>query len=113
MSDFPSQQRLVAALCDPRRAPLGPGPIRVVETHISWVLLTGGHAYKIKKAVNLEFLDFTTLALRRFYCEEELRINRRMAPQLYLDVMPIGGLEVHESVADAVVSPEREARDAN
>lgn len=91
MSDFLSQQRLIAALRDPQRSPLGPGRILVIETHISWVLLAGKFAYKIKKAVDLEFLDFTTLASRRFYCEEELRINRRMAPQLYLDVVPIGG----------------------
>jgi aminoglycoside phosphotransferase family enzyme/predicted kinase len=91
MSDFPSQQKLIAALCDPKHSPLGPGPVRLVETHISWVLLAGRFAYKIKKAVDLEFLDFTELASRRFFCQEELRLNRRMGPQLYLDVMPIGG----------------------
>ncbi len=91
MSDFPSQQRLIAALLDPRRSPLGPGKIRLIETHISWVLLAGRYAYKIKKAVNLEFLDFTTLSARHFYCMEELRINRRMAPGLYLEVVAVGG----------------------
>jgi aminoglycoside phosphotransferase family enzyme/predicted kinase len=63
----------------------------LVETHISWVLLTGPYAYKIKKPVNLGFLDFSTLDQRRFYCEEELRLNRRLAPDLYLDVVPITG----------------------
>jgi hypothetical protein len=63
----------------------------VIETHISWVLLTGLYAYKIKKPVNLGFLDFSTLEKRRFYCGEELRLNRRLAPQLYLDVVPITG----------------------
>ncbi len=91
MSDFPSQQRLIAALLDQRHGPLGPGTIRLIETHISWVLLAGKFAYTIKKAGDLEILDFTTLASRRFYCEEELRINRRMAPRLYVDVLPIGG----------------------
>lgn len=91
MNDFPSQQRLIAALLDPRRSPLGEGKVRLVETHISWVLLSGKFAYKIKKAVNLGFLDFTTLESRRFYCTEELRLNRRMAPGLYLDVASIGG----------------------
>ncbi len=63
----------------------------VVETHISYVLLTGRHAYKIKKAVALGFLDFTTLDARRRYCDDELRLNRRLAPKLYLDVVPITG----------------------
>jgi hypothetical protein len=65
--------------------------VRVLETHISWVLLTGEYAYKIKKPVNLEFLDFSSLELRRHYCEEELRLNRRLAPELYLDLAEIRG----------------------
>lgn len=65
--------------------------VRVVETHISWVLLTGQYAYKIKKPVKLHFLDFSTLALRRAACQEEVRLNRRLAPELYLGVVPIAG----------------------
>lgn len=65
--------------------------IELVETHISWVLLTGSYAYKIKKPVDLGFLDFTTLERRRHYCEEELRLNRRFAAALYLDLVPITG----------------------
>jgi aminoglycoside phosphotransferase family enzyme/predicted kinase len=65
--------------------------VRVLETHISWVLLTGEYAYKIKKPVNLGFLDFSSLELRRHYCEEELRLNRRLAPELYLDLAAIRG----------------------
>ncbi len=80
------QTRLVAALRDA----LGAG-VRVIETHISYVLLAGGYAYKIKKAVSLGFVDCSTLALRRRYCEEELRLNRRLAPAVYLDVVPIAG----------------------
>ena len=67
------------------------GNVRVAETHVSWVFLTGQHAYKVKKPVKLPFLDFSTLERRRHFCEEELRLNRRLAPQLYLDVVPIGG----------------------
>lgn len=63
--------------------------VRLVETHISWVLLTGDYAYKIKKPVNLGFLDFSTLDARRRACAEELRLNRRFAPQLYVGVVPI------------------------
>jgi len=62
-----------------------------VETHISWVLLTGAYAYKIKKPVSLGFLDFSTLPLRYAACLEELRLNKRLAPQLYVDVVPIAG----------------------
>jgi len=64
---------------------------QLIETHISYVLLAGGEAWKIKKALNLGFADFSTLALRRHFCEEELRLNRRTAPQLYLDVQPVTG----------------------
>ncbi len=65
----------------------------VMETHISYILLTGNVAYKIKKPVDLGFLDFSTLEKRLFFCEEELRLNRRMAPELYLGVVPITGSE--------------------
>ncbi|MGZ8172046.1 bifunctional aminoglycoside phosphotransferase/ATP-binding protein [Methylobacter sp.] len=63
----------------------------LVETHISWILLTGQHVYKIKKPVNFGFLDFSTLEKRRFCCNEELRLNRRLAEDLYLEVVPITG----------------------
>lgn len=64
---------------------------QLIETHISWVILTGNFVYKIKKPVNFGFLDFSTLEKRHFYCEEELRLNRRLAPEIYLDVMEIKG----------------------
>ncbi|HSN24079.1 MAG TPA: AAA family ATPase [Methylomicrobium sp.] len=65
--------------------------IRSIETHISWVLLTGEFAYKIKKPVNFGFLDFSTLELRCTYCKEELRLNRRLAADWYLEVVSITG----------------------
>lgn len=65
--------------------------LHLIETHISWVLLTGEFAYKIKKPVNLGFLDFSTLSLRRQDCEDELRLNRRLAPTFYLGVVTITG----------------------
>ena len=65
--------------------------VELVETHISWVLLTGDYVYKIKKPVDFGFLDFSTLERRKRFCEEELRLNQRLAPELYLDVVPIGG----------------------
>ena len=73
------------AAADPREPPA------VVRTHISTVILAGETAYKLKRPVRLPFLDFSTLARRRFFLEEELRINRRTAPQLYLDVLPVTG----------------------
>ena len=59
------------------------------ETNISWVILTGPYAYKIKKSIQLEFIDTSTLALRRHLCEEELRLNQRLASDLYVDVVAI------------------------
>jgi hypothetical protein len=82
---------LLAALSEPALYPHPVRRVEIMQTHISWVLLTGDYAYKIKKPVDLGFLDFTTLAARRHYCEEELRLNRRLAPGLYLEVVPITG----------------------
>jgi uncharacterized protein len=62
-----------------------------VETHVSWVFLTGRYAYKVKKPVKLPFVDFSTLKRRKRFCDEELRVNRRLARELYLGVVPIGG----------------------
>jgi len=64
-------------------------PAELVETHISWVILTPDFAFKIKKPVTFGFLDFGTLEKRLHYCQEELRLNRRLAPDLYLGVLPI------------------------
>ena len=64
-------------------------PVRMIETHVSWVLLAGPLAYKLKKPVRLGFVDFTTLAERRRCCAEELRLNRRFAPDVYLDVVEV------------------------
>ena len=65
--------------------------IELIETHISWVLLTGEFAYKIKKPVNFVFLDFSTLEKRHECCEQELRLNRRLAARIYLEVVSITG----------------------
>ena len=82
---------LIDALMDPARYPHAVEHVERVETHISWVLLAGEFAYKIKKPVDYGFLDFSTLAARRHFCEEELRLNRRHAEAIYLDVVPITG----------------------
>ncbi len=83
------QARMVTAL----RRHLGStaGNVAFFETHLSFVLLADGFAYKLKKAIDLGFADFTARASRRFFCDEELRINRRLAPTLYLDRVEIVG----------------------
>lgn len=64
--------------------------LELIETHISWVILTGDYAYKIKKPVDFGFLNFSTLVRRKHFCEEEVRLNRRLAPDIYLQVVAIG-----------------------
>lgn len=72
--------------------------LRLIETHISWIILTGPFAYKIKKPVKLDFIDASTLERRLHYCQEEIRLNQRLASELYLGIVPItvqeGGLRV-------------------
>lgn len=84
-------QALVRRLLSPAAYRHAVREVRLVETHISWVFLTGAFAYKVKKPVDLGFLDFSTRALRERCCHEEVRLNRRFAPELYLGVVPIVG----------------------
>jgi aminoglycoside phosphotransferase family enzyme/predicted kinase len=83
--------RFILAMSKPEAYPHAVGSIERLETHISWVFLAGEYAYKVKKQVALGFLDFITLEARRYYCEEELRINHWLAPDLYLDVVAVRG----------------------
>lgn len=82
---------LIESLKNPACYPHPAEAIRLLETHISWVLLAGDFVYKIKKPVDFGFLDFSELAQRHLFCREELRLNRRLAPSLYLEVVGIGG----------------------
>ena len=90
MMDEASSQ-LIEALQNVRCYPHSVSQVTLVETHISWVLLTGQYVYKIKKPVLFTFVDFSTLEKRHWFCEEEVRLNRRLAPQLYLGMVPITG----------------------
>jgi uncharacterized protein len=90
MPDY-SDSILINALQNPAIYPHNADHLEIVETHISWVILVGEFAYKIKKPLNLGFLDFSTLEKRRFCCEEELRLNSRLAPTIYLAVIAIHG----------------------
>lgn len=85
------QSALIRALQNPAIYPHSVDHVKLVETHISWVLLAGDYVYKIKKPVHLGFVDFSTLGKRHHYCQEELRLNRRHAADLYIDVVSIGG----------------------
>jgi len=79
----------VEALMKPEAYDEEPGQIELAQTHISFVFLTRNFVYKVKKAVDLGFLDFTTLEKRRFFCEKELGLNRRLCGDMYLEVVPI------------------------
>ncbi len=85
---------LVQSLQNPTIYPHDVEYFKIIETHISWVLLTGKYAYKIKKPLNLGFLDFSSLEKRRHYCFEEIRLNSRLAKDIYLEVVAISGSEL-------------------
>ena len=105
-------QALIAALQNPALYPHPVEQFQVIETHISWVLLTGEYAYKIKKPMNFGFLDFTSLDQRQHFCNEELRLNQRLTEGLYLDVLPITGSaeapKEKQSLFNAFVSIDRD-----
>jgi len=80
---------LKKALLNPGIYPDRPKEVRFLETHISLLFLTGNHVYKVKKPVDFGFLDFTSLQKRKYFCEQEVKLNRRLAPDLYLGVVEI------------------------
>jgi aminoglycoside phosphotransferase family enzyme/predicted kinase len=82
---------MIAALLRPDAYDPAVERVELLQTHISWILLAGPFAYKIKKPVNLGFVDFATAERRRWFCSEELRLNRRLAPDLYIDLAPVHG----------------------
>ena len=85
----PSGNALAAALARPESYPQRPQAVEVRETHISWVFLAGDRAYKLKKPVTLPFVDYGTPDRRLAMCEEEVRLNRRLAPDRYLGVRAV------------------------
>jgi uncharacterized protein len=84
------EPELVEAMLDPRFYPHAPSSVELRDTHISWVFLAGELAYKVKKPVSFPFLDYGTLEHRHEMCREEVRLNRRLAPKIYLRVVAIG-----------------------
>ena len=82
-------ERLVAFLQSPSSYPHRPREVRLIQTHISWVFIASPFVFKVKKPVNLGFLDFSTLEKRHHFCQRELKLNRRLCPDTYLGVIPI------------------------
>ena len=95
------QERLLEFFASPTSYLHRPGDVRSVETHISWVFIASPFVYKVKKPVNLGFLDFSTLEKRHHFCRRELELNQRLCPQIYLAVMPIYESEGGFSFDDA------------
>ncbi len=86
--------RLIDTMSKADFYPHNPAKVELIETHISYVFIAGNIVYKVKKPVSFDFLDFTSLEKRKFYCEEELRLNRRLAPDTYLDSEPESSYQV-------------------
>ena len=83
------QERLVRFLQSPSSYRHHPIEVRVIQTHISWVFVASPFVFKVKKPVNLGFLDISTLEKRRYFCQREVALNRRLCPEIYLGVVPI------------------------
>ena len=77
------------SMLSPSFYPHRPERVHLIQTHLSWVFLAGSLVYKVKKPVDFGFLDFTTLEKRRFFCSEEIRLNRRLCPEIYLGTVPV------------------------
>jgi uncharacterized protein len=82
-------QELIAFLESPESYPHGPTEVRAIQTHISWVFIASPFVFKVKKPVNLGFLDFSTLEKRHYFCRREIELNRRLSPEIYLDAVPV------------------------
>jgi aminoglycoside phosphotransferase family enzyme len=86
MAEFPP---LIQAMLEPAFYPHHPKEVELIQTHISYIFLAGELVYKVKKPVDFGFLDFTTLEKRRHFCQEEIRLNKRFSPDVYLEAVPI------------------------
>ena len=84
-----SKEKLIAFLESPESYPHRPTEVRAIQTHISWVFLASPFVFKVKKPVNLGFLDFSTLEKRHYFCQREIELNRRLAPEVYRGVVPV------------------------
>ena len=89
MNRLQSQERLVSFFESPGSYPHRPAEVRSLETHISWVFIASPFVFKLKKPVNLGFVDFSSLEKRHYFCQREVELNRRLCPDIYLGVVPI------------------------
>src|SRR4051794_19393922 len=89
-------RKLIKSLLEQTAYPEPTTKVRLIETHVSFIFITDTFAYKVKKPVDFHFLNFSTLDRRRFYCEEELRLNRRLCPDIY-----VGVVELYETAQGA------------
>jgi aminoglycoside phosphotransferase family enzyme/predicted kinase len=96
MQEARMTSNILKSLMKPAAYPVLTSTVEMVQTHVSWIFLTETHAFKVKKPVNFGFLDFSTVDRRRFYCDEELRLNRRLCPDIYEAVV-----ELRESATGA------------
>src|SRR3990172_1110744 len=86
---MPDTEELAKALIRPEAYPDAPSKVTLISTGISLVFLAGDYVYKVKKPVNVDYLDYSTLEKRQFYCQRELELNRRLCPSAYLAVVPV------------------------
>jgi aminoglycoside phosphotransferase family enzyme/predicted kinase len=84
-----TQEQLIAFLESPQSYPHRPAEVRALQTHISWAFIASPFVFKVKKPVNLGFLDFSTLEKRHYFCQREIKLNRRLCPEIYLGAVPI------------------------
>ncbi|MDI6726471.1 MAG: hypothetical protein QMD32_05865, partial [Smithellaceae bacterium] len=89
MGNYMTHQKITPAMLQPSFYPHRPDQVELIQTHVSYIFIVGDYVYKVKKDVNFGFLDFTSLDRRKWYCQEELRLNRRLAPDTYLEVVAI------------------------
>jgi aminoglycoside phosphotransferase family enzyme/predicted kinase len=104
-SQFNYDERLIDGLRQPGAFRHSVSTVEIIQTHISWLILTDDYVYKIKKPIKLDFLDFSTLERRKFFCNEEIRLNQPWAPSLYIGVVPItieGGQPLVDGSGEAI-----------
>ncbi len=80
---------LAQAMLDPAFYPERPSSVKMMQTQMSFIFIAGDYVYKLKKPVNLGYLDYSTLEQRRFFCEQEVNLNRRLSPEIYLGTLPV------------------------
>lgn len=97
---MPSVEEIRGELAHPDSYPVRPAKVEIRETHVSWVFLAGDRAYKLKKPLALEFVDYSTAARRREMCREEVRLNRRLAPDIYLGVRGVAPTDAGVELTD-------------